>query len=225
MSRNLIVLTLILGGISQIAAGQSQPQVPLNWYAEAEPHHASTVKESWLRGWAALWRSYGTYLYLRGQGAIGWEKAREHYLCNRESAIDAWYARKLFNHNFRFPARPKASFSQLVEAQRKAPPGRLSTNELSQYGRIYWPDLLMAEEFDEHRVALDKLFRTRTSGIQASGKSALRKAITDEAEMLHAKLRTRIREYTQPDYTAARKFIEKLRYGTHLDPRVVLARG
>lgn len=240
MSRTTLVLTLFIGGLPIVAAGQArparsddrqsatpsvvvEPQSPLNTYAPVDAR-AATVQGDWDRAKADMIRSYGMYLYLRGQGAIGWEQARDQYIRNRQAAQEAWFELKRRNHHFRFPQRPNAVISNVVDGGRKASPQRLSMNELGPDGRIYWPDLLMAKEFGGVRKVLDELFRSRASGVPAGGKSAIRKAIADETANLQAVLSSRIREFSQTDYTAARKFIEKLRYEARFDSPVALTR-
>ena len=237
MRHFLVILTVVMGGTALAAQAQTsrsrgeirpssdrsrvifQPQVPFNTVVEVEPHHSSTVAEGVLRGQAAWLRGYGQYLYLRGQGAVSWEQARAQCLCNYDNAVADWYARREVNRQIRF-GKPSQPSGVAQPNPRKSLPQRQVVIRVSADGQVYWPDLLMANEYDESRQALDRLFRARVDGNQAS----LKQAIVKEVGKLHSELRDRIEEYPTAAYLAARKFIEGLRHEAPLNNPAALTR-
>jgi hypothetical protein len=226
MPRILISLATLFVATTAMAQSYSpsggQTQVPLNTVVEFQPDHASTLAESILRGKGDLLRSQGQFLYLRGQGAIAWEQARQQSIQNHVNEVQAWYGLKELNRQHRFPPRSNRSRSALASTKPNRTPAKLPTVAVDLAGHIDWPDLLMADEYKGSRETLEKLFSRRTSGVSTSNNAALRLAIEKETNQIQAKLVERIREYRPADYVAARKFIDSLRDDTRPNAPVAL---
>ena len=172
---------------------------------------AATVYESYLRGWADLYRSVGEYFYLTALGAKEAQDARQHAIYNSVTAIRADQEIRQINREVRREQQPKYYTQDVIDFERKLQPARLTHEQLDSDGHIAWPDLLLANDYRQPRQALDELFRQRASTVPVGQKAEVHKSILDATSRLNAELVKRIENYPPTDYLAARKFIDSLR--------------
>ena len=86
-------------------------------------------------------------------------------------------------------------------------------------GAVYWPDVLLEEEFSDCRIRLDGLFAQRKVGASASGSNVSRQVLTATTQM-REQLRSKIRQMTPVEYMAARKFLESLAHEARFPARI-----
>ena len=86
-------------------------------------------------------------------------------------------------------------------------------------GTIYWPEVLMEEEFYDGRIQLESLFAQRKAAPGISGSNVSRQVQTAVAQM-RRQLRSRIRQMAPAEYVAARKFLESLAYEAQFPVRI-----
>ena len=111
-------------------------------------------------------------------------------------------------------------------------PGRPASYELEPArGRIYWPEVLLDEEFADCRIRLNGLFAQRKAapsfpsvGHEAAppngrGSNVSRQVQTAAVQM-RQQLRSKIRGMTPTEYMAARKFLEKLAHEARFPARI-----
>ena len=86
-------------------------------------------------------------------------------------------------------------------------------------GRIYWPEVLLEEEFADCRIQLDGLFAQRNAAPGGSGSNVSRQVQTAATQM-RQQLRSKIRELTPVEYVAARKFLDSLAFEVRFPTRI-----
>jgi hypothetical protein len=104
--------------------------------------------------------------------------------------------------------REKYSPEILREAARVAAPKALSESEFNpKTGRVRWPELLLASEYESPRGELEQLLQQRATGsLDDEGQAKARTA----AEQMRSTLRANIRNLPADDYLAAQRFLESL---------------
>ncbi len=99
-------------------------------------------------------------------------------------------------------------------------PGRLASYELEPArGGIYWPEVLLEEEFADCRIRLNGLFAQRSTAPGGSRSDVSRQVQTATAQM-RQQLCSKIRGMTPTEYMAARKFLEKLAHEARFPARI-----
>jgi hypothetical protein len=183
---------------------------------------AATVYESYLRGWADLYRSAGEFYYLRALGAKEAENAREQAIYNGVTAIRAGQNVRRLNRAFQTEQQPKYDAQGVASFQRKLLPARLTSAQLDSDGRIQWPGLLLAGGYRELRHSLEELFRRRAGTVPPEQQAELRGAILNLTSRLNAELKQQIAGYRPAEYIAARKFIDGLRNEARFEGAIYL---
>jgi hypothetical protein len=171
-----------------------------------------TVEGDYLLGMSTVIRAAGEYNLYTAKAGVNNEEARRRYLDNK---------RKWTENYFQMRERRQALDSQKREQQRAsrqtyyaslaAAPSRAPAPEALDpvTGRISWPDLLLASEFEKPRKEIDQLFELRARTSQGAGNTLRIRELTQE--MSHI-LRSQVATTPANDYMAARKFIDKLDY-------------
>jgi len=189
---------------------------PHPYYGQHLPHHgypryrASTVAEGYLRGLSSVIRAQGQYNRMTAEAWIAAEQAREHAIQNREMAADTYFAMREANRQARVAEqRPRVTAEQAARLAASTRPDLLRPDELHpQTGRIFWPVLLRAGDYAPHRSQLEYLFARRAAHGRLAADDLTE--VDHISEAMRDILRGQIREVSQPEYMAARKFIERL---------------
>jgi hypothetical protein len=85
-------------------------------------------------------------------------------------------------------------------------------------GRIYWPDVLLNEEFSDGRIQLESLFAQRRASTSTPGAS-ISGEVQAVAAQMREQLQAKIRQTSTGEYLAARRFLESLAYEARFPAR------
>src|SRR5437660_927215 len=146
MKTNLSFLSIVTGllAIAGTASGQT--------YAVASPglggyggygyygygHHASTLEEGVLNGYAALAQAQGQANYYDSLAAINYQEAYSRYAANRQKATESYFRMRQVNYEARLPQRlTPVQYSDLA---RKLAPVALTDQQYNRsINRLSWP--------------------------------------------------------------------------------------
>jgi len=179
-------------------------------------NQASTVGESRARGMSDVIRSQGEYNLATSAAAINLTQARSQDIVNRQAGCQAYFEMRKMNREYRAAekeaiAHPPRAAEAMTRYAQQGKPRKVSPGELDPVtGRIAWPSLLKANEHEENREALDKLFAKRAydGAISTDEKTQLRKAVMAMLDDL--KKQRRLASPT--DYNATTDFLRSLAY-------------
>jgi hypothetical protein len=172
--------------------------------------HASTLEEGALRGWADLYRGAGDYNYNTSLANINNQTAYSQALDNSVKRAQAYFARKEVNRQARMQGYQRPSAEDIARFAAERAPGRLAGYEYAaSLGRLSWPSVLEDQAFAAERTRLDQLFAERTVNDSGLG-SANHRQVERISEQMAAKLKSRIRDYSPSEYSAAKSFIKRL---------------
>jgi hypothetical protein len=209
---SIVGLVLLLGTVVMAHPAAAQDFGFMSYY---EPWYGGygfggTVEGDYLLGMSTVIRAAGEYNLYTAQAGVNNEEARRRYLDNK---------RKWTENYFQMRERRGALDSQKRERQRAsrqtyyaslaAAPSRAPAPEALDpvTGRISWPDLLLASEFEKPRQEIDQLFELRARTSQGAGNTLKLRELTQEMSRI---LRSQVAKTPANDYMAARKFIDKL---------------
>jgi hypothetical protein len=171
---------------------------------------ASTVGESYARGYSDVVRSQGMANLANSEAAINMTEAARRDMENRDQWTDTYFQMRQKNRDYRAAERgPRPSREDFVRIAAAGRPERLSPSQLdSVTGAIKWPRALTRPEFADSKAQLEALFAKRAAYGQSTWDDygqidATIKAMSDE-------LRKAVREIPPGDYTAARRFLDSL---------------
>ena len=128
--------------------------------------------------------------------------------------------RKLYEGYRGLNTRKRPTQEDAIRYSKVSVPQRPADFQVQQArGRIYWPEVLLDEEFSDCRIRLDSLFAQRrgAASISASNVSHLVQTV---AAQMREQLRSKMRQMTPADYLAARKFVESLAYEARFPARI-----
>jgi hypothetical protein len=127
--------------------------------------------------------------------------------------------RKLCEDYQKLNPRQRPTQESMSRYSQASVPKRPAQFELaSTPGRIYWPDMLLDEEFSDGRIQLESLFAQRKAGASAPGSSISGEVQTVAAQM-REQLQAKIRQMSPEQYLAARRFLESLAYEARFPAR------
>lgn len=210
----MAVLGLIVCGSSPLVAQSGDYGQPA---VEAGPryHHASTIDQGYLDGWAAVYRSVGQARYNSALAARHAQAAYEHALDNALKRVDVYYARKAIRREYvASNARPPLTLERILEHNRMRTPDRLSSRQLSEStGKIYWPPALSDDVFARERDRLDRLFAERTPSNSGRGSRNLRE-VKQSVDQLMKLVGHRVRsgEIDAQEFGEANRFLRSIKY-------------
>jgi hypothetical protein len=189
------------------------------WGGSFQPHHASTVYESWRRGEADFIRAVGQYNLLTSQARIAYEEARSMYIDNSVKGLEARYERKRINAEYRASVkRPRATTEEMARFAAANDPKRISAHELNPVtGEITWPAALQGEEFAECREAMETIFANR-GAIDFGVRSEAHADANLVAEQMTQILRSQINDMDGGQWIAAKNFVASLAHETRFAP-------
>ena len=174
--------------------------------------HASTAAESFARGHAAAVAAHGHYNLMTAHARVVHAEAAGREIENREQRINSYFAMREKNRQERAVergSRPTAEQLQRIAATGK--PAPLSPSEVdATSGAVAWPLLLQEEDYSTFRADVQGVFTQRATTGNPS-RDAVGKAKQATEAMLD-ELKSQIRDVSQQDYIAARRFIESLAY-------------
>ncbi len=174
-------------------------------------HHASTVMQGHLDGWARWLRGLGLARYNNALALRHEQAARRHAQQNAVSQVDAYFERLRRNQQHRRALQPPRRSDRVVTARRQ-PPALPTPDELDrESGAIAWPYPLRGEAFALHRGRLQQLFAERRyceTGLGSQNQLAVKTEIQEMRRTLAHCVRQREIDYD--GYTVAREFLERL---------------
>jgi len=170
--------------------------------------HASTYEEGVQRGYADVVRARGDFNYNTSLANINNQIARDMAISNNLKATEAYFQQRQINREARAAERrPKPTQAQLQERASRRAPQRLTAADVDrETRRIYWPAVLLRDEYAAARTTIDRLYSTRNvhnSGLGSQNYQQTRQATT----FLKAQLKSQIARMTGTEYMAAKKFI------------------
>ena len=173
---------------------------------------ASTVGESYARGYADVVRSQGMANLANSEAAINMTEATRRDMENRDQWTDTYFQMRQKNRDYRATERgPRPSREDFVRMAAAGRPEKLSPSDLdSVTGEISWPRALTRPEFAKSRGELESLFAKRTAYGNSTWEdySKIRQSI----EGMQAELKKLVREIPPSDYTASKRFLDSLAY-------------
>jgi hypothetical protein len=208
MKTTLASLTVFAGLVALTASASAQvygiPGAGYPYYNNY--HHASTVEQGVLDGYAAVTSSAGQANYFNSLAAINYQDARSRSIQNNKAYVESYFYMKQANTSARKPLR--LTTEQLTAIAKDAAPDRLSPQDYdSTLGRLHWPAALLTDDFAAERDALESMFRNRSPGDMGAG-STFYADVKQLSSALQAKLGNHIAELDPAQYIAAKKFLQ-----------------
>ncbi len=149
------------------------------------------------------------------------QKVRSVSLDNNLKVAKTFYdKRKLYEGYRGLNTRKRPTQEDVMRYSKVSVPQRPANFQMEPArGRIYWPEVLLEEEFSDCRIQLDSLFAQRKAGLSISA-SSVSQDVQTVAVQMGEQLRSKIRQMTPADYLAARKFLESLAYEARFPVRI-----
>jgi hypothetical protein len=149
------------------------------------------------------------------------EQVRGAALDNNLKVANTFYEKRKLHDGYQgLNTRKRPTKEAVVRYSQVSLPKRPSSFQLeSARGGIYWPEVLMEEEFCDGRIRLDSLFAQRKAAPGASGSDISRQVQTVAVQM-RGQLQSKIRQMTPAEYMAARKFLDSLAYEARFPTRI-----
>src|SRR5262249_12952924 len=125
--------------------------------------HASTAAEGYANGVGNVMQSAGIYNLQTSEAAINVEQARSMNIDNNLKGTQTYFEMRKINTAARkAEAPPGLTTEDSWRIAQSNLPKRMSAMELDPVtGKIYWPMMLQAPQFEPYRTQLDKLFLQR----------------------------------------------------------------
>lgn len=175
-------------------------------------HHASTVEQGVLDGYAAVNSSIGQANYFNSLAEINHQDARSRYIQNNRSAVESYFYVREANQSARKPVR--LSQEKLTALAKVAAPDRLSPQDYdSTLGRLNWPAALLADDFAAERDALERAFPNRSPG-DVGANTEFYGDVKQLTSTMQSKLRDHIGDFDPAQYMTAKKFLLGVSYET-----------
>jgi hypothetical protein len=208
-----MAVALGLAGILPSAFGQAVVGNYYNPYGVYGGGHASTAAEGYANGVGNVMQSAGIYNLQTSQAAINMEQARSMDLDNNLKGTQNYFEMRRINTASRkaeeIPGLTTEDSWRVAQANL---PKRLTPVELDAVtGKIYWPMMLQAPQFEQFRKQLDPLFVQRETAHGSIGYDTYMQ-IQDITTAFLANLKKSINDYKAGDYVKMKNFIESLAY-------------
>jgi len=200
----------IVLALTAAASAQTYPIAGAGYGSYVPWHHASTVEEGVLDGYAAVTSAAGQANYFNSLASINYQDARSRSIQNRKAAVETYFYVREANQSARKPVR--LTTEQLTKIARAAAPDRLSPQDYdSTLGRLHWPAALLADDFSTERDALERAFHGRSPGDAGAG-TAFYGNVKQITSVMQEKLRNHLTELDPAEYLAAKKFLTGASY-------------
>ncbi len=193
--------------------GHVVPTGPIAYPDYGNYPYSSTAGEGFARGIGDVIRAQGEYNLNSSQAAINLTEAKRREIEDRKQWTATYFAMREINRQNREAERNRhrvnaEDWARYAQAGR---PKLLANQELDALtGKIHWPILLTAQDFDAQRAELEKLFADRAYHGVVTVDDLL--AISRLTQEMIAGLKDHVQEYPVPQYIAAKKFLESLAY-------------
>ncbi len=212
MKYAILGVGVLFGTVSATFAQPNRIRIPLY----PDPYYRpATVAESHARGLADVIRSAGAANLLNSEAAKNYEDARKKYIDNRLHGTEAYFQMRQMNRQYRYEERgPRPTQQDIIRYVNDRKPDRLTGSELDPLtGQITWPSLLLKDEFETDREAIEQLFLVRAAlgAFSADQFTALEAHI----KQIRAILRSNIDDYPGHLWTKANRFLKSLGYESH----------
>lgn len=181
-------------------------------YGYGNYHHASTLEEGMLNGYANVIQAWGVNNLLSSQAARNYEEAYSRDLDNRVKRAETYVEVKRIKREYAASLRVPSPTPEKAASYAKArAPERLTYRDLDPMtGRIEWPAALEGEAFDAQRDKLEELAYKWAKYNGLSGADHI--ALQQTAKAMQAELKGRIKDFSMADYVAAKNLLESLCY-------------
>lgn len=201
-----------IGALALLIACSSWAMAQYYYGGSYIDNKASTVGESYARGYADVVRSQGMANLSNSEAAINMTEAARRDMENRDQWTDTYFQMRQKNRDYRAAergARPsREDFVRMAAAGR---PEKLSPSDLdSVTGEISWPRALTRPEFASSRAELERLFAKRTAYGQSTWDDYSK--IDAGLKKMQAELKALVRDMPPSDYTASKRFLDSLAF-------------
>jgi hypothetical protein len=148
------------------------------------------------------------------------QQLRSLVLDNNLKAAKTFYDKRKLCEDYRKlnPCKRPTQESMGRYSQASVPKRPVQFELASAPGRIYWPDVLLNEEFTDGRIQVESLFAQRKTVASGPGNSVSGEVQTAAAQM-REQLQSKIRQMSPEEYLAARRFLESLAYEARFPAR------
>lgn len=159
-------------------------------------------------------RAYGENALLNSQAAVNLQAARSQDITNDLNSANTFYEMRRIHNQYKDEERQRQFVGpqKVAEFNQRMLPRRLTPSQLDHItGEINWPEVLKRPPYNEPRVKLDDLFRSRASHAGGIG-SERYSQIRDFTNQMLETLRQSIREVPTSEYVYCRNFLTSLAY-------------
>jgi hypothetical protein len=170
--------------------------------------YGGTAGGNYLQGMSQVIRAQGQYNEQTSRAMINYEDARTKYIDNRKKWTETYFAMRDENRAKQAEKLERGRYSPEVHAlaAESGVPKRLSSEAFDPItGKLAWPELLLAPEYEQTRIEVEHLLELHAS---AGSSDAIR--LQNAVQQMIFLLRSNIRELPTNDYIAARKFLDSL---------------
>ena len=149
------------------------------------------------------------------------QKVRSAALDNNLKVAKTFYEKRTLHEGYQgLHTRKRPTQEDVIRYSKTSVPQRPASFELEPArGRIYWPAVLLEEEFSDYRIQLDSLFAQRKAALDTSG-SNVSGQVQTAAMQMREQLRSKIQQMSSSEYLAARGFLESLAYEARFPGRI-----
>lgn len=177
-------------------------------YYFGSPRHASTVAESYARGYADLIRSQGMYNVMSSQAMINLMEAQRRAMENRVVQTEAYFQMKQINRSYRGRGRAKRTQRQVALHARKN--AVTNTEEPKRVyvhaGGIDWPKAVQHRAFEAERKTV-QLIVQRVDDCGGVAEESDKSQLAEACQVMISKLRDRVHECSPQEYVDAKCFL------------------
>jgi hypothetical protein len=174
---------------------------------------ASTPAEGYARGIGEIIRAQGEYNLSTSAAAVNLSVARRREIENDKLWVQTYFETREINRQARDAEnkRERASPEDWIRFAQAGRPKLLSNSELDAVtGKIHWPLLLTAAEFNAQRAELEKLFADRAYHGMVTLEGLYK--LNDLTDAMMSALKAQIRNVPAEQYLEARRFLDSLAY-------------
>ena len=183
------------------------------------------LESSIAEGLGAMMAGAGQYNLNSAQAVDILENARAKNIENYKNAIEARYAIKRANAEYRAAKfeQERMTPEMLTRISQAKLPDRLSAAEYSpRTGELRWPAVLLEPEFAADRVAIDSVFAQRQPE-DVGMTSVFYREVSQRCQRMHNTMLSHIDDFSTTDSIAARRFLKSLEYEARHIPEAGLA--
>ena len=144
---------------------------------------------------------------------INGEEARRRYIDNRHHATKTYFEMRKLNREARAAERgERPTQEDIARYSKMRAPNRLGAHEFDDLlGVLCWPAALQGSDFQQERVAIDRLMDDRTVQNSGVGSDNCRQ-IKQVVVQMEKKLRNKINNVSPSEFVAGKTFLTGLSY-------------